>query len=87
MAQNALLAKTRTDEIAVIDGVSREATDIERATALLRQQHPDLEIWHGEPDFGRKKLASPAWIAIGVVWVATLLLIGLAVAGLVFLWG
>ena len=85
MAQNALLAKTGTDLVRPLDSASRDIADIERVAALLQQQHPELEMWHPDRDLPGRKRPSPAWVAIGVVWVATLILIGLAVAGVTFL--
>jgi len=87
MAQNALLAKTGTDADRIVTGLSREMADIERVAALLRQQHPELQIWNAELDISPKRPPSPAWVAIGVVWAATLVLIGLVAAGAVFLLG
>ena len=58
------------------------ASDIERASAVLRGMQPDLEIWRDGAVVPRRARPSPGWLAIGVVWVSTLLLIALAVAGL-----
>jgi len=85
MAQKALLAKTGTDHVRPLDSASREIANIERVAALLRERHPELEMWHPDLDPPTKKRPSPAWVAIGVVWVTTLILIGLAAAGVTFL--
>jgi hypothetical protein len=85
MTQNSRLAKTVTDQVATFDRPSREIADIKRVVAILQEQHPELEVWHPDLDFPRKKRPSPAWVAIGGVWVATLVSTGLAAAGVAFL--
>jgi hypothetical protein len=81
MMRNARLIETRTEESPRLGGGSAEMSDIERVSALLKSVQPDLETWHEGAALRHGGRPSPAWLAIGVVWVSTLLLIGLAVGG------
>lgn len=83
--RNARLIETRTEEAPRLGGGSAEISDIERVSALLRSVQPDLETWHEDAAPRQSSRPSPAWLAIGGVWVSTLLLIGLAVGGVAFL--
>jgi hypothetical protein len=42
-------------------------------------------MWHEGAAVRQSGRPSPAWLAIGVVWVSTLLLIGLATGGIAVL--
>jgi len=76
--RNARLTETGTEEAPRSGVGSLEMGEIERVSALLRSVQPDLEMWHEGAAVRQSIRPSPAWLAIGVVWVSTLLLIGLA---------
>jgi hypothetical protein len=77
--------KTASTDDALAEATLAGANDIERASAALRSVQPDLEIWRDGAAMPRRSRHSPAWLAIGVVWVSTLVFIGLAAAGVTIL--
>ncbi len=79
------VADTGAEEAAHPGGAPAEIHEIERVSALLQSVQPDLEMWREGAAARENGRPSPAWLAIGVVWVATLLLIGLAVGGVAIL--
>ena len=83
--RNARLTEARREEAPRSGGDTAEMGEIERVSALLRSVQPDLEMWHEGVAVRQSGRPSPAWLAIGVVWVSTLLLIGLATGGIVVL--
>jgi hypothetical protein len=82
MIHDLKVPKTATEDDLLRDGAAVAANDIERASAVLRSMQPDLEIWRDGAAVPLRARPSPAWLAIGVVWISTLLLIAVAVAGL-----
>jgi len=84
MIHDLKLPKTAADDDLLRDGAAAGAgaNDIERASAVLRSMQPDLEVWRDGATAPQRTRPSPAWFAIGVVWISTLLLIAIAVAGL-----
>jgi len=85
MAANALLTKTVSADVRALPGPARESVEIDRVAALLREQHPGLEIWHPELQPPRTSEATPAWLVIGGIWAATLVLIDLVFSAVIFL--
>ena len=82
MIHDLKIPKTTSEDDLLTDDAAAGANDIERASAVLRSMQPDLEIWRDGVAAPQRTRPSPAWLAIGVVWVSTLILIALAVAGL-----
>ena len=82
---NLRLTEARADEGQVPGGGLAEMSEIERVSALLRGMQPDLEVRPEGSAIRDNSQPSPAWLVIGVVWVSTLLLIGLATGGIVVL--
>ena len=82
MIHDLKIPSTTLEDSPLGDGAATGAKDIERASAVLRSMQPDLEIWRDGAAVPQRARPSPAWLAIGGVWISTLLLIALAVAGL-----
>jgi len=70
-------SRRRTDP----DQLARDIEEIERATAALRRAEPALESWSDQP---RKAAGNPrsVWLLISGLWVASVLIIAGAVAGI-----
>jgi hypothetical protein len=85
-ARRAMLHDLKVAKIAPEDDlVAQGARDIDRASAALRNMQPDLEIRRDGAVVPQRGGPSPAWLAIGGVWVSTLLLIAFAIAALAIL--
>jgi hypothetical protein len=67
--------------------ISAEMDTIDRVSAFLRRVQPDLEMRHEGAPSEPITPPSPAWLAVGGVWIATLIVIGLAVTGVALLVG
>jgi hypothetical protein len=70
----------------VRDQLARELSDIEAATAVLRQAEPGLESWTKQPANPAHK-PRPVWLLIGVLWLSTALVTAGAVVAIATLAG
>jgi hypothetical protein len=81
MMRSATVSKSDAEETEFPGVISAEMDKIDRVSAFLRRVQPDLEMRHEGVSSEPITPPSPAWLAVGGVWVATLIVIGLAVAG------
>jgi hypothetical protein len=71
----------------------RAIAEIEQAYVALRRAEPALDPWskdaaesaHSQPPSGETPPAHSAWPLIGGIWVATIVVVGAALAAMVYL--
>jgi hypothetical protein len=53
--------------------IDRDIEDIERASALLRTRHPDLQPARVDEEAPAVSRPRPIWLIVGAMWLATML--------------
>jgi hypothetical protein len=53
--------------------IDRDIEDIERASALLRTRHPDLQPARVDEEALAVSRPRPIWLIVGAMWLATML--------------
>jgi hypothetical protein len=81
MMRSATVSKSDAEETEFPGAISAEMDRIERVSAFLRRVQPDLEMRDEGVPSEPITPPGPAWLAVGGVWISTLIVIGLAVAG------